>query len=160
MTALRHYARRAGDEHTRDFAGTRLTFLADGSDTGGNYSVMDVLVRPGLEPPPHVHTHEDEAYYVLQGSWTFRCGDATSDGRPGTWVFLPRGLMHSFTLRDEGRALVIISPAGLESVFRELSEPMRAGTEVPPMPTGSPPVARAMALFGRHDVRFPPPPGT
>src|SRR4051794_10909686 len=43
---------RAGDEHTRDVAGTQLTFLADASDTGGNYSVMDVLVRPGLEPPP------------------------------------------------------------------------------------------------------------
>src|SRR4051812_36690662 len=51
MTALRHHGRRAGDEHTRDFAGTRLTFRADASDTGGNHSVMDVLVRPGLEPP-------------------------------------------------------------------------------------------------------------
>jgi quercetin dioxygenase-like cupin family protein len=158
-TLLSHYVRRAGDEHTRNFAGTRLTFLADAGHTGGSYSIMDVLVRPGLEPPPHVHTHEDEAYYVLQGSWTFRCGDATSDGEPGTWVFLPRGLMHSFTLSGEGRALVIISPAGLEDVFHELSEPMPPGTELPPAPTGPPPIERAKALFGRHDVRFPPPGG-
>jgi quercetin dioxygenase-like cupin family protein len=159
MTALQHYARRAGGEHTRNFTGIPLTLLAEAADTGGGYSIMDVTVRPGFEPPPHTHTHEDEAYYVLEGSWTFRCGDDVSAGEPGTLVFLPRGLQHTFTLSGEGRALVIISPAGLEAAFRTLSEPVPPGTDLPPQPSGPPPV-EFMETFGRYDVRFPPPPGS
>jgi len=108
----------------QSFLGAPLTFLIDSAGTGGAYSLMEAVLRPGDEPPPHVHTAEDEAYYILDGSWTFRCGETTTEARPGSMVFLPRRLGHAFTLQSEAaRALVLISPGGLDAAFHELFRP-------------------------------------
>ena len=154
MTALTptHYRREPHPDHTRNLFGARFTFLADGEQTRGSYGLMDTTARHGSEPPPHVHANEDEAYFVLEGDWTFHCGDHDTDGRPGSFVFLPRGIRHHFTLHsDVGRALLIVSPAGLEACFRELSLPMSDVTQPPPLPDGPPPVdvmVGALAAYG------------
>ena len=45
-----------------------------------------------------------------------------SEAAPGTCVFLPRGVEHSFSIdRDGARALIMITPAGLEEAFLELT---------------------------------------
>jgi quercetin dioxygenase-like cupin family protein len=148
-TTLRHFERAPGGTHTRDFLGIRVTFLADSAGTGGAYSLMEATLRPGDEPPPHVHTAEDEAYYILDGRLTFRCGKAVTDAGPGSLVFLPRGLLHTFAVRAEpARVLVIISPGGLDGALRELCGPM------------PPPYKHVLDTFGRHGVRFQPPPAT
>jgi quercetin dioxygenase-like cupin family protein len=144
------FVREAGDERTRSFLGAPLTFLVDSSDTGGAYSLMEAILRPGAEPPPHVHTAEDEAYYILDGHWTFRCGATQTEARPGSLVFLPRGLQHSFTVHaDAARALVMISPGGLDAAFRELSRPTGLGD--------GPPLPQVLETFGRYGVQFPEP---
>jgi quercetin dioxygenase-like cupin family protein len=48
----------------------RFSFLADATDTGGGYSIIEVQAWPGMGPPPHIHS-EDEAFYILDGAWTF-----------------------------------------------------------------------------------------
>lgn len=164
--SIDHYVRRPGGEHTRNVFGARFTFLADAADTAGAYSVIDTAARPGQEPAPHTHAHEDEAFYILDGDWTFYCGDATTEAEPGALVFLPRGRQHHFTLHGElGRALVIISPGGLESVFRELSEPMPEGDDLPPMlgdrsPFGDVGIGRVLEALDGRGVQFAPPPAT
>lgn len=148
-TTLRHFQRAPGGAHTRDFLGIRVTFLADSAGTAGAYSLMEATLRPGDEPPPHVHTAEDEAYYILDGRLTFRCGTTVTHAGPGALVFLPRGLLHTFTVRAEpARVLVIISPGGLDAALRELCGPT------------PPPFEHVLDTFGRHGVRFPPPPAT
>src|SRR5436189_3275709 len=147
-TTLRHFEHAPGGAHTRDFLGLRLTFLADSADTGGAYSVMEATLRPGDEPPPHVHAAEDEAYYIVDGFITFRCGKTVTDAGPGSFVFLPRGLLHTFAMRaGPARALVIISPGGLDGAFRELAGP-------------TPPFEHVLDTFGRQECgsSHPPPP--
>ncbi len=62
--------------------------LAEWSDDGG---------RPGMPiAPPHVHLDEDEAWIVLEGRLGFRLGDREIDAEPGTAVFGPRGLAHTY----------------------------------------------------------------
>lgn len=156
---LSQFVRGHSGAHVRNYRGLRFGFLADAADTGGAYSLMEVTARPGAEPPPHVHTGEDEAFYILDGAWTFRCGETLTDADPGTLLFLPRGLMHGFTAHtDACRALVIMSPGGLEAAFRELSEPMPPGLTEPPAPAGPPDVERLLATFGSYGVQIPPPP--
>jgi quercetin dioxygenase-like cupin family protein len=146
-----HFARRAGGERSQNFLGAPLTFLIDSADTGGAYSLMEATLRPGDEPPPHVHTAEDEAYYILDGSVTFSCGETISAAEPGSLVFLPRGLQHAFTVHAEAaRALVIISPGGLDAAFRELSHP--EGAAEAPLP------GQVLETFARYGVQFPAPP--
>ena len=42
-------------------------FLATGEDTNGKYALWEALVPPGGGPPPHVHSREEEGFYVLDG---------------------------------------------------------------------------------------------
>jgi quercetin dioxygenase-like cupin family protein len=153
--SLDPFTRRSGGEHTRSYLGLPFTFLADAADTGGALSVMEVTARPGAEPPPHTHTAEDETFYILDGAWTFRCGTTTTDAGPGTLMFLPRGLIHGFTAHtDACRALVIMSPGGLEATFHELSDATTAGGP-PPRPR---PIPHVLAAFAARGVQFSPPP--
>jgi mannose-6-phosphate isomerase-like protein (cupin superfamily) len=46
-------------------------FLATGDDTNGKYALFEALVGPGGGPPPHVHSREEEGFYVLEGEITF-----------------------------------------------------------------------------------------
>lgn len=91
----------------------------------GQYAVLQVEKVKGLEPPPHKHTHEDEDFFILEGEVTYYIGDEVIHATPGTYVHAPRGVQHSFSMRSErAQVLVLLHPAGLEQLFKELSEPM------------------------------------
>jgi quercetin dioxygenase-like cupin family protein len=149
---------RTANGATRDYLGHLFTFLAESRDTGGAFSLIDVTVRQGHKPPPHTHSHENEAYYVLEGTWTFDAGGQRLEAEPGTLVFLPRGLQHTFTIDADGaRALVLLTPAGVEDAFRAMSEPTVQTAGLPPAPAGPPPIARMLEVFGAHGITFAPP---
>ena len=81
-----------------------------GSDVGA--AVLEYVTKRGEEPRDHTHPTEDEMFYVLDGSLTFRCGDESFDVDDGGFVFLPRGVEHGYTIRSDGdvRLLVVTSP--------------------------------------------------
>ncbi len=62
--------------------------------TGGALSVFETSIGAG--PPLHVHDHEDECFYVLDGDLSIRCGSEEFDAARGSFVFLPRGRPHRF----------------------------------------------------------------
>jgi mannose-6-phosphate isomerase-like protein (cupin superfamily) len=94
---------------------------ASAESTGGSLTLIESLLRSG--PPRHVHDHEDESFYVLDGSLTAYCGDDVWEAGPGSFVFLPRGIPHHFTIGRSGsaRVLLIVTPGGIESYFQEIS---------------------------------------
>jgi len=49
------------------YMGMLLTNLAESKDTNGAFFLMEATAAPGTEPPPHVHTREDELFYLLEG---------------------------------------------------------------------------------------------
>lgn len=152
------FIRRAGGAASVWYAGHLFSFLAESDDTGGQFSLIDARIRRGLEPPPHTHQHEDELFVVLEGQMIFTVGGKTLVAGPGDAVFLPRGIQHGFELgTSEARALIWMTPAGLEAAFRDLSEPAEALT-VPPAPIAPPDVPRLLAIFNAHEVAFAPPP--
>jgi quercetin dioxygenase-like cupin family protein len=152
------FSRRLGGEGS--YWGLRLlqTFLVEGQDTDGRVSLGEGLARKGAEPPPHIHTREDEAYYLLEGELTFRVGGQTIEARPGDFVWLPRGIEHSFELKTaQARALVLFTPAGIEEAFKQLGEPARSAT-LPPAPKEPPDVEKVVSVFNAYGVGFAPPP--
>ena len=46
-----------------------------GADTGGAYCLLDIGLAPGMTVPRHMHTRQDEAYYVLSGELEVVVGD-------------------------------------------------------------------------------------
>jgi quercetin dioxygenase-like cupin family protein len=65
---------------------------------------MGIMCPAGFGPPPHLHHREDEAFYVLEGQMTVTCGEQTWTATPGSFVLLPRGIPHAFTVAAPGRA--------------------------------------------------------
>ena len=104
--------------------GMGVVFKVSGADTEGAFAVVEHPIEPGRLVLPHVHLREDEYSYVLEGTVGARVGDQEVTAGPGSYLFKPRGLMHTFWNAGPGpaRLLEVISPAGFEVYFAELAE--------------------------------------
>src|SRR5437867_12503694 len=77
--------------------GGRLTLKVTEGDADRRFSLVEALAFRSTEPPLHIHHHEDEAWYILDGQMTFYVGDEVLEAMAGTFVYAPSGLAHSFT---------------------------------------------------------------
>jgi quercetin dioxygenase-like cupin family protein len=150
--AKRGYSRGDGEGEARWWLGTLATIKATGQDTGGQYTLVEVVEPTGIENPLHVHHREDEGFWILEGELTFQIGEETIKARPGSFVFGPRGVPHTYRV-DAGpaRILFIFSPAGFEDFIRASSDPAESRT-LPP--TADVPFEEAqmesLAALARH----------
>ena len=102
-----------------------VRFMIDGVDAAERFSLVEHPLSPrALAAPVHRHTREDEYSYVLEGRLGALLGDDVVEAGPGDLVYKPRNQWHTFwNAGDEPcRILEIISPAGFERFFRELSD--------------------------------------
>jgi len=135
--------------------GELMTFLITGEETGGAFFMAEVSVAPGGGTPPHIHHREDEAFRLLQGTLTIQVGGHTITASAGDFAFLPRGIAHSFKNTGDGyaKALVLITPAGLEGFFTEVFEPAEDRSAVPPA-VGKEFFGRALAAAPRYGLEL------
>ena len=114
------------EEGAEGFLGSiGVRFMIDGSEAGERFSLVEHPMSPrALAAPLHLHTREDEYSFVLEGRMGALLGDEVVEAGPGDLVFKPRNQWHTFwNAGDEPcRILEIISPAGFERFFRELSD--------------------------------------
>jgi quercetin dioxygenase-like cupin family protein len=112
-------------------------FLATGEDTNGKYALWEALVGPGGGPPPHVHSREEEAFYVIEGEITFQVNDKRAVATKGMFINMPVGTPHSFKNESNkpAKMLISVAPAGLEKMFIEVGVPLPEGatTALPPI---------------------------
>ncbi|WP_069166851.1 cupin domain-containing protein [Nocardia altamirensis] len=120
--------------------------------TGGVLSTAEVVVPRGAEPPVHVHSREDEMCFVLEGELTVHRGLDRVAARPGTSVWLPRGIPHGFAVRTAtARVLHHYTPAGIEKAHRAFGT-AATGTVLPPADVRRPSDAEVEAEFARYGV--------
>lgn len=102
--------------------GSRYRYKAVGASTNGAYSLVEETLLDDEGPPLHVHDHEEEAFYVLEGRGVFVVGDDRRELGAGDFVIVPRGAAHALAKArgQDLRMLVITSPAGLEQFFVEV----------------------------------------
>lgn len=137
------------------YNGALMTFLASGEDTHGQFALIEAVGRRGNVPPPHIHHREDEIFYVLEGEIVVSVGDRTVKGTPGTMIFLPRDVRHSFTIESEhSRMLILVTPAGFEAWFREFSVPAAAMTLPPANEPAYGEVQRMLEAAPRYGLEF------
>ncbi len=110
---------RAGDGQTVWFTQNRMTLKATAETTGGAFGLVEAVAPAGSSPPLHVHHREDESFWVLDGELTVRCGERTLEAGAGSFVFLPRGVPHSFVVEADRPAhlLSLCVPGGFEQYF-------------------------------------------
>ena len=120
------------------FLGTRATIKASADSTDGRVCIIEQLAPPGSGSPLHVHTNEDEWFYVIDGELTFLVGGERIVARSGGFVYGPRGIPHIFQVTSEGpsRFLLVAEPGGFEAMVRAAGVP---ATEPGLPPSESPP---------------------
>ena len=135
--------------------GDLYTWLVTGEESGGEYFSMLAIVPPQGGPPPHTHANEDETFYVLDGSPTFRLHDEFVVAGPGDFVSVPKGVLHNFrNLSDRPmRMILTFTPAGIEKFFKEALE--RAYDLAQPCPDNLAEVGARYAEAGpRYGMKF------
>src|SRR5213080_3789808 len=121
MNVTQAIIRTPGEGRTVAVVGDVYRFLATGEDTDGKYALWEAIVPPGGGPPPHVHSREEEGFYVLEGEITFFVGDKRLVASAGMFANLPVGTPHSFKNESSrpAKMLIVVAPAGLEQMFFE-----------------------------------------
>jgi quercetin dioxygenase-like cupin family protein len=104
--------------------GDLYTWLVTGEESAGAYFSMLAIVPPQGGPPPHIHLHEDETFYVLEGTPTFRLDEELVVAGPGDFVNVPKGVVHNFRNLSEApmRMILTFTPAGIEKFVEETLE--------------------------------------
>ncbi len=111
--------------------GDPYTILATGEETAGTYALLEFIVQPQNGPPPHQHSREDEAFYILEGEFEFQIDGQAIAAPASTFIHAPRGQIHSF--KNIGitpaRMLCWSIPAGIEQFFIEVGQQVESPVE-------------------------------
>lgn len=119
-----------GEGEVGDLGSIGVQFKLWGKDTGGALSIVEHPFPIGAFVPPHRHTREDEYTIVTEGEIGFRSGSREVVLGAGGYITKPRGEAHAMWNAGPtpARMIEIISPAGFEDFFREVSHLMARGS--------------------------------
>lgn len=130
--------------------GSVAVITGTSADTDGGMAIVEITNAPGDEAPLHVHHHEDEGFWILEGDVTFEVGDTTMEAHAGDYAFGPRDIPHRYTVGEAGyRMLFILTPDGFEDLVMEMSEHAGART-LPPAAEEEPDWERIAAVAKAH----------
>ncbi len=136
---------RLGETHSRGYSAILFKVLP--RETNGGLFIIEHagLVKGG--PPLHMHLHQEEWCYVMEGEVLFQIGDGRKKLSAGDSILGPRGVPHTFSSVGEkpGRMLIAFNPAGKMEEFLRV-------TAVP-----NPPVQDAV-FFRRYEMELVGPP--
>lgn len=133
--------------------GDTVRILIDSEATQGRYLVFETVTSPGAGPPLHRHGHDDEFFYIVEGTMKFIVDGVTHIVGPGGTAFAPRGSVHTFVNAGAAPSRMVITccPGGLERSFRECDALGREGRATP---------ETIEAAFRKFDLEFVGPPLT
>jgi quercetin dioxygenase-like cupin family protein len=140
--------------------GALLTFKATSAATGGRCWAKEMLAPRGAAPARHVHTHEDEAFYVLDGEVSVYIGEEVTHASPGSFLWAPRGVSHTFCVESDTARVLVFSTGHFDRFFLETGT--SAATPTLPPPLTEPPELDALIAaaqeYGVTTVGPPPVP--
>ena len=150
------FVRLRGEGDATSLFGDTYEVKAAGDDTGGTLAVIDAELGPRSGGTPlHVNTLEDENYYVVEGTLTFRLGERTVEAPAGAFVHIPKGVVHTHWNATDApvRLVAFPAPSGFETFFADLAQLMAD------MPPGPPDMSRLGEVYGKYglEVKGPPP---
>eukprot|EP01018_Ginkgo_biloba_P018155 Gb_12013 [translate_table: standard] len=128
---------RAGEGINLWVFGLLVTLKALGNETGDSFSLYEVMVPPGLTIPKHIHTQEDETFYMLDGELIWIVGDEEFHATKGSFAHLPRFVPHKFENKTNKTACMVCScaPGGFEKYFLNLGKVVIDSDSAPPQYT-------------------------
>jgi quercetin dioxygenase-like cupin family protein len=145
----------AGTGETYNIIGELVTFKVTSRETGGRFSVMELLAQPGGGPPLHTHASA-ETFTIQEGEFEFSGLDAgeayTVRATPGDTVYIPGGAAHTYKAVGDtaGRATLVLTPGTeMEGFFAEAGVRVDEGQAPPAGPPDIPALMAAAAKYGQ-----------
>lgn len=138
---------------TLSFLGVDLAFKVSSADTIGAWALLEYIAPPDFAGPSlHWHKITSEAFYVLEGTVTFRREHELFKGEPGAMVYIPAGVLHTFSNTEDkpARFLTFLSPGGFEEYFKELAALAQSEPSWPPQD-----MSKVFALYEKYDTFLP-----
>ncbi|MCK6581100.1 MAG: cupin domain-containing protein [Anaerolineae bacterium] len=126
---------------------------AAGANTGGQWVCLEysVLQAPFEGPPLHRHKITHEAWYILEGTFTFLLDGQSIEAPAGSFVYVPPGVLHRFCVTGSAPAkfLGFASPPAIdfEGYANELKALMQQEPSWPPAD-----MSKVNALMARYDT--------
>lgn len=122
---LTAFYRPAGTAPATWAMGSLFEHLLGAADSEGTLGLALVTQPPGIATPLHRHTHEAEAFFLLDGTMTYRAGDETFHLTTGDFIWLPANLPHAFRVTGPTpvRFLGLAAPGGLMALYDEVGVP-------------------------------------
>lgn len=104
--------------------GSLFERLATRHETAG-LDVAVVTQPPGIATPLHRHTHEAEAFLLLDGTMTYRAGAEVFHLGPGDFIYLPLGIPHGFRVTGTTpvRFVGFADPGGIFDLYQDVGVP-------------------------------------
>jgi quercetin dioxygenase-like cupin family protein len=101
-----------------------LDIKISGLDTENDLAVFEQTgLTPNGGPPLHIHPHQDEWFYVIEGEYLFQVGEDKHQMKAGDTIFLPRNVQHAFLqLSEKGKMIVSYLPAGKMEAFFKVTD--------------------------------------
>jgi mannose-6-phosphate isomerase-like protein (cupin superfamily) len=135
------------------------SFIETGATTDGKYALAKDFLPANFGPPPHMHSLEDEWFYVQSGQLSFLMEDnELFAADPGTLIFGPRDHLHGFINNgtDIVSMLNLWQPSGIEGFFRETGIPISIDNPLTP-PSSAPDPAVFIEASTKYGVTIAPP---
>jgi quercetin dioxygenase-like cupin family protein len=138
-----------------------ITFKVTSEETDGNYTLVETITAPGGGTPPHIQHKDTEAFYVLEGTYTFVLRDEVIEVGPGGHVFVPTETVHAFQNNgaEPARMLIMNAPGGIhQAFFQELGVPVEDPSNPPEIDVQAQ-IASLMEIAPKYGIELLPPQG-
>lgn len=132
--------------------GDQVTFKTDADHDG--MTIFESVITPGGGPPPHVHKQQEEAHYVLEGTFSFLNGTEWIKAPAGSFILIPRGVRHAFRNVGATNGRLLSSnnlPGKHEAWFRHVGVPITDPATFRP-PKGMPDMVDVVSSAAREDI--------
>ncbi len=93
-----------------------------GADVGMAYAAIEIHPPPGIGPELHIHTAQNELFFMLKGSIGVQCGPDRTILSVGDAFMVPTNTPHAFVVlgTEPAHVLLVFDPAGdMEGFFEE-----------------------------------------
>jgi quercetin dioxygenase-like cupin family protein len=138
-------------------AGDVVIFKAVGEQTNGQYALFELRAESQMGPPPHIHSREDEAFYIQEGEVEFHLDGRTVVATPGTFLHSPKGQKHSYKVisLQPAKMLCWAIPAGIEQFFTEVGTVL-GNPSISPPPVTPKAIERMVAIAPKYGITILP----
>lgn len=92
------------------------------NDSEGAFALHECIIPGGFTLPLHLHTMEDEIFYVVEGTLELQLAGCVRQAEAGSLAYFPKGIPHRFGNPSDKatKILLLMTPGKLDGFFEAL----------------------------------------